>query len=200
MVYKTVALAFLFVWISGCSIKMPPITEYKIQMDGSKVAQDAQRCKEKSLKVYRALGSSNYHSQYIYYILGKHKQYSYTQARWAEPPSVMITDALSRSLRESKLFDVVIQSSSRAQGDLGLEIYIEDFMHYFESNATKGYVKASVHLSLIDIQKNQVLDANTFSVQLASLSDDAKGGVEALEKALEKIVEENILWLERVCR
>lgn len=199
MILKIILLGFLTLGFLGCSVTTPSITEYKIQYKAPQAEFHSTGCKTKILKVHRAFSPNALMSQHMYYVLGAHKQYGYTQARWAEAPNKFITVALATRVRESGVFERVVDSSSRAQGDWILEANIQEFLQYFQEDGSGGYVKVTIHFTLIDPKSNAALDAKTLSVELPCASDDAQGGVEALQKALEEILTQNILWLEEVC-
>ena len=179
----------------------PAITEYRIEtasLENTSALKSG--CSNKTLKVQRAFAANSLMSHSMNYGIGTHKQYAYTQAKWADTPNKAITMQLTKSLRKSGLFGSVLEDHSRSGADLILESSLEEFMQYFDADAKHSFVKIVIHFTLIDAIKNQVVETKSFEAKIDAPSDDAQGGVIALNEGLQEIFAQNRVWLEKVCQ
>jgi cholesterol transport system auxiliary component len=194
-------LSFLLVVFSGCSTTTPAVTEYRIETSGEVSSLlDKSGCSDKTLKVQRAFASSALMSYTMNYGIGEYKQYAYSQAKWADTPNKAISVQLTNTLRKSGLFQSVLGAHSSSVSDLSLESSIEEFMQYFDEDSKHSYVKIVIHFTLIDVASNKVIDTKSLDVKADAPSDNAQGGVFALNEGLKQIFEHNRVWLEEVCK
>jgi len=185
--------------LSACSSPTPAQHEYRLQTDMqiSKLAKTS--CAAKTLKVDRAFGERQYGSLKMYYVIGRYTQYAYANSRWAQSVNDAITNEFTQYLRAIGLFESVQNANSKTENDMRLEITIDDFMQYFDENEKNSYVHVVITCNLIDENIHKIVATKTFHGNMKTDSDDARGGVIALNKALETIVKECGLWLKGVC-
>jgi len=184
---------------SGCAFKSKTIDEYKLHLNVDTKPSNAQSCSSKRLKVAEAFSSNSLRTLQMNYVENSFHQYAYTQSQWAQEPNKAITDEVVKYLKSRKIFKSVQKFFSRSKADYLLEIDIEDFMQYFNENATKSYVHVVIDFSLIDLKTRELISTKTFDVTLDA-KPNAQGGVEALNKGLEKVLKESGKWLEEVCK
>ena len=197
MKYILVLLSVVF--LSGCTTVVPAVTQYKIKTQVVASEQNAQKCRNKSLKIAQAFSESSLRSSYMNYSQGQNKEYAYSQAEWSESPNISISLELLKHLKASKLFKSVVNSKSRSRSDMILEINIEDFMQYFNEDSTSSYSVVALDLTLIDTKTSSVVATQRFKVKVDTKTLDAEGGVIALSDALDKVIKQNIKWLNGVC-
>jgi cholesterol transport system auxiliary component len=197
---KLILITTFIVLFSGCITKTPSVTEYKITSDNSVVTSDSKRCKNKSLKVSQAFSSTSLMSESMNYSLPKNRVFSYSQAKWRESPNHLITNEVLKKVRATKLFKDVQVSKSRSKSNLILEINVEDFMQYFTDDLSNSHAVVSISFSLIDSSTNLVIATKVFNSKVDTNSNDANGGVEALNSALSSVLFEATNWLEKVCK
>ena len=185
--------------LSGCSSPTPAKHEYRLQSDIKIFKSVKTSCATQTLKVDRAFGAREYSSLKMYYVIGKYTQYAYANSRWAQSVNDAVTKEIVEYLREITLFKSVQNANSKTANDMRLEITIDDFMHYFDENEKNSYVNVIITCNLIDENTHKTVAIKTFHVNMKTDSDDARGGVIALNKALERIVKECGLWLKGVC-
>lgn len=193
-------LLFLLFFITGCTVKTAPITEYKINTNVQNTNVQKSKYIDKSLKVSQAFSSNSLMTLKMNYIQGTTKKYYYNESQWSQSPNKAVTKQMIKMLREAKLFSSVQVAKSRSKSDLILEIYVEDFMQYYNEDLTKSYVNIAMTLTLIDSKNNQVIASKAFDSKSQTKSLDAKGGVDALNKALENILEKNANWLGEISK
>ncbi len=184
---------------SGCAFKSKTIDEYKLHLNVVTKPSSAQSCSSKRLKVAEAFSSNSLRTLQMNYVENSFHQYAYTQSQWAQEPNKAITDEVVKYLKSRKIFKSVQKFFSRSKADYLLEIDIEDFMQYFNENATKSYVHVVIDFSLIDLKTRELISTKTFDATLDA-KPNAQGGVETLNKGLEKVLKESGEWLEEVCK
>lgn len=193
------AIVILFT-LSGCTTKVANIAEYRISSNVPQTQYKEKACSEKSLKIEQAFSSNTLMSKKMSYVQGKYEQDIYTQSQWAQAPYKAITGEVIRFIQETQLFKNIQTSKSRSKSGMVLETNIEEFMQYFSEDEKNSFVNARITFTLIDNNKVKVLESQTFTSQVKVESLNAEGGVIALNKALEKILEEMGLWLGRSCK
>ncbi len=186
-------------FIAGCSSPRPAKDEYRLATSLEVIKTENTKCLEKTLKVDQAFSDKLLMSLKMYYVKGKYTQYAYSRSRWAQSPNESITRELTEYLRAMQLFKSVQNADSKTKNDFRLEINIEDFMQYFDENEKNSYANAVVTCSLIDESTHTIVATKTFHADAKAKSDDAQGGVMALNRALESILKECGLWLQGVC-
>lgn len=191
--------SIIIVIMAGCTSPTPAQNQYRLGIDAAPIKTDTKQCKNKTLKVEQAFGDKLYMSLKMYYVQGKYTQYAYARSRWAQSPNEKITQSITDYLRAMKLFKSVQNADSRTKNDFQMEINIEDFMQYFDENAKNSFVNVVITCNLIDEKQHKTVDAKTFHVSMKAPSNNARGGVVALNKALNIIVKECGLWLVGVC-
>jgi len=153
---------------------------------------------DKSIKVSQAFSSNSLMSLDMNYMQGNSKEYSFTQSQWSQSPNKALTLQMVKLLRNMDLFKSVQVSKSRSKSDWILEIYVEDFMQYFDKNLTSSYVNIEMTLTLIDTKDNSIVASKTFYSKLKSRTLNAEGGAEALNMALENILLNSAKWFEGI--
>ena len=198
---KYIMMVFFVIIFSGCvTTKIPAKSEYRINTNIKMTKSEATGCKEKSLKVAQAFSSGTLMSNSMMYAKGDLKQYAYAESLWAQSPNSVITSKFLKLIRETNLFKSVQVSKSRSRNDFILEINIEDFMQYFNASATHSHANVSVNLTLIDIKSNRVFASHSFEAKVDAKSLNAQGGVEALNTALNKILNDTNTWISGACK
>ena len=195
--YLTLLILFL---LSGCSTIKPSITEYKITLQTLNSNSESTGCIDKSLKVSKAFSSSSLMSQQMKYVQDEHKIYEYSQAQWMNTPNQEISSQIVKSIRDSKLFKSTQNDKSRSRSDIILETTIEDFMQYFSKDFTESYVNVVISLSLIDSRTGEVISTKALESKVEANSLDAAGGVKALDIALRDVLNQNLEFLNGVCK
>ncbi len=196
---KSINLILFIILLTGCAVKQPYITEYKIETEKFSKTPTSQLCKGKTLKVNLAFSDNTLMGTKMNYIVGKHKQYSFSKARWNIPVNQIVTSHLTDMIDQLDLFKSVQSYKSITNDDYVLQTDIKDFRQYFSEDLRSSYGKAVLHISLIDKQSNTILDSKTFSSVIPSETLDSYGGVRSLNKAFVNILNEASFWLKDIC-
>ncbi len=194
------SLYFIIVlFLTGCSTAQPPIAEYRIAPKAD-IGVHQTFCKKHSIKLAPLFVNSSLLSNHMRYRVGEYKEYNYTQSAWREAPSKEIANQLVNILNESALFDGVYAQSSSRNGDLLLEISVNDFIQVFNEEENRSHVKLDISLNLIENKSGELISFKSFSRMEETKSLDAKGGVEALNKLLGETYEDIVMWLSGSCK
>jgi len=199
MKYMLIIVSLLI--FSGCIVeKKPSITDFKIAVEHKQATVTASGCKDKTLKISQAFSSSTLQSLKMSYVKSDSKVYAYSEAQWMESPKYAISKAVFLKIRDANIFSNVNISKSRSNGDLLLEILIEDFMQYYNNDLDKSYANISISLNIIDSKDYTVVASKNFNSKVDTKTLNAEGGVDALNSALSNILDDNIEWLNGVCK
>jgi ABC-type uncharacterized transport system auxiliary subunit len=185
--------------MTGCTSPTPAMQEYRLSETLPAFQAIQTECHSKTLKVQPAMSDSLYKSSKMYYAQGKYAQYSYSQSRWIENPNSKITKKVTRYLRKMKLFKSVQNAESKTKNDLSLEITIEDFLQYFDENDKNSYVNVVITFSFVNLRTHKIYATKTFQSKLKTQTNDALGGVKALDKGLYNVLKESGLWMKGIC-
>ncbi|MDA7817605.1 ABC-type transport auxiliary lipoprotein family protein [Sulfurimonas sp.] len=197
---KTLFILVTLILLSGCTVKKPSIVEYKINSQNIVPISSQNGCKSKSLKVAQAFSSSVLMSTKMDYSLPNSRVFSYSQSQWRESPNHFITQEILEDIRSTKLFKYVQVSKSRTSSDLILESNIEEFMQYYDKDNKNSYSSIVISLSLVDSATASVISSKTFDAKFDAISQDAEGGVNALNESLGSVIEQSTIWLNEVCK
>jgi len=197
-------MRYILGWISvivlaGCSVSTPAVSEYRLAPT-SEVKQEKALACEHSLKVQNLLSSAALMTQRLYYGVGQYKQFAYTQAAWSDTPQKKIGDLYVALLREREIFQSVHSYRSNVLTDRTLEIVVDDFMQYYDEDYKNSHAKVGLTLTLIDTAAKKPLATKSFKARKQAPSLDAQGGVDALNEALQEVMEASALWLEGECK
>jgi len=195
-IYIIVTL-FLFL---GCTPVAPKIVEYNLHLKLKQKVFSETNCKKSSLKVGQSFSSNALKSLDMHYGLGDYKHLVFSQALWVNSPNKVISKEITNYIRETELFKNVQIYKSRTRNSLLLETDIEDFMQYFSEDENSSYANIKINFTLIDARTSSVISTKTFSEKEIVMMKNADGGVIALSKALEKLLNKSGVWLEEVCR
>ncbi|GGD49645.1 hypothetical protein GCM10012288_24640 [Malaciobacter pacificus] len=196
---KTITVFVFIILLTGCAVKQPYITEYKIEIEKFQKAQGSQQCKEKTLKVNQSFSDNTLMSTQMNYIEGKHKQYPFSKARWSTPVNQMVSFHLTNMINQLDIFKSVQSYKSITKDDYILQSNIIDFKQYFSEDLKSSYVKAVIQVSLIDNHTNKIVDSKTFTSKIDTKTLDSYGGVKSLNNALFNILNNVSLWLNNIC-
>lgn len=192
---KTIILIVSILFITGCTVKTAPMTEYNIKTNVKVATIKSSKYADKSLKVSQAFSPNSLMSLKMNYVQGDFKEYYYNQSQWSQSPNKAVTMQMIKMLRKTALFSSVQVFKSRSKSDLILEISVEDFMQYFDKNLLNSYVNIEMTLTLINSKDNSIIASKVLKSKLKSKTLDAQGGVEALNEALEDILLQSVKWL-----
>lgn len=196
---------FIFIIMSifsvGCTIKEPPVKIYRIDAELQKQSlQEHTHCSDKTLRVLPLQSTNLFRTTTMNYAKGSYEFGKFTQSEWSLPPSHALRHEIISMLDESQLFAFIQSTPSRAKSSWVLEGEIEDFMQYFDADTKHSHVHIKIALRVVDTQSGTIVASKIFSKKLDTQHNNAFGGVEALNKALQMQLKEMQQWFAEVCR
>lgn len=178
---------------SGCSVIRPATHEYTILPSYTQPGESTKSIKA-TLKLSSTRSIASLSSTQFYYLKETSHIDAYLYSRWSDIPSSMIDRALYASIQNQKLFVTLIPSTSSATADLILESDLNAFYHRFSDNGTsEGLI--DITYRLIDLKTKKTIASKRFILTQPSPSEDAKGGVSALDTATHNLTTQCIAWL-----
>jgi ABC-type uncharacterized transport system auxiliary subunit len=191
---------FLVFVLGGCVTKQPHIDEYRVSTTLNITPSHKDGCKQKSIKVSPTFSKNSLRELEMAYIYDDYKLDYFTQSQWSETPNSAINSEIVSMLRELQLFESVQVSQSRSRSDYILESSIEDFIQYFDQKSQKSFVDVRITLSIVDTKTAKTIATRSFQKKLSVKEMNAQSGVQSLNLALAKLLNESSLWLEEVCQ
>lgn len=186
----SVSLCF---FIAGCSTTVPPIREYTIVPPSSSTAVSSP-LSVKSLGIAPTRSFPSLASKNLYYIRSNGETGAYLYSRWSDTPSGMLQRFVTASLDNARIFAELSPSSSAAQADWILESELESFYHRFDNEGrSEGVIEITYRI--VESKTKRQIASKRFSVTSVSASNDATGGVGALNDAARELSRQCTLWL-----
>jgi cholesterol transport system auxiliary component len=105
---------------------------------------------------------------------------------WVESPSAMLRPLLVTALRGNSAFGAVSEDARGISADLRLDTLIEVLHQDFRSRPSLARVKLRVRI--VDPNERRVLATRVFSDTEIAPSDDAYGGVVAVNRILTRLL------------
>lgn len=178
---------------SGCTTTTPTIAQYTLTPSYTKSDQKNVQS-TKTIRIVTTETLSSLNNKNIRYTLKNLESGTYLYGRWSDTPSMMLNRMLVSSLESEKLFPVVITANSDARYDLVLESEILAFDHRFvEKQPSQGFI--DLFCRLVDTKTKQPIATQRFTIAVNAKSEDIQGGVIALQKASEELIQRQISWL-----
>ncbi|BDY12096.1 ABC-type transport auxiliary lipoprotein family protein [Hydrogenimonas cancrithermarum] len=134
-------------------------------------------------------------SSTLYYRKAGYLHQPYAYSRWYDSVDSMLENKLLYALRQSNIARTVLPAATHADTEMVLEISLINFVHDFSKGTpSKGVVRMIA--TLIENRNGKTVASETFEAAVPALSEDAKGGVAALNRATDEVVVSLIMWLE----
>lgn len=181
-------------WMGGCSIRpeaRPPITYYDLQPEVKLACTPSPV--DKTLSLHFVDAAPYLSSQNITYTQPGLKAGSYLYSKWHQPPNRSISTDLYTAFKHNNLFSRLVYDTAFVRSELTLDIKILRFEHRF-SGTEGSYGVITMDAMLYDPETKQLLANHLFSSKVKAKTEDAQGGVEALNTALGKCLSELICW------
>lgn len=191
---KKIALLITIISLfTGCSVIRPATYEYTILPSYTPMSEVANSING-TLKLSSTRSIASLSSTQFYYLKETSRIDAYLYSRWSDTPSSMIDRALYSSLQKQHLFGTLIPPTSSASANLILESDLNAFYHRFHNDSSsEGLI--DITYRLIDPKTKTTIASKRFIITEPSPSEDAKGGVIALNNATLNLSLQCISWL-----
>ena len=112
--------------------------------------------------------------------------------RWVEAPARMLTPLLTQALEAGNAFGSVVQAPGSAHAQLRLDTELVNLTQDFSVKPSR--MRLVLRAQIVDTQTHGVRASRVFDVQAAAASEDARGGVEAVNRTLPALLTQLAEW------
>ena len=115
---------------------------------------------------------------------------AYSGSRWMMPPATLLTNRLRQKVAAASAAGVVVPADGIRTGHV-LRLEIEEFTQVFDTaNQSRAVVRVRASL----LGNRALIGQRTFTVEVASATPDAEGGVRSLAAASEQAIDQIVEW------
>ncbi|NQY42273.1 MAG: membrane integrity-associated transporter subunit PqiC [Legionellales bacterium] len=118
-------------------------------------------------------------------------QYAYS--KWEAAPANLLQDLLLESFNKAGVFKAVVDSSFAKTANWKLSIRILQWHQIFLESPSEIWV--SYIANIYDIKKNKIIASKLFEAKVPCATDDAYGGVVAMNQAMKKLIPKTISFV-----
>lgn len=192
---KTYTLPLLFCLLTACiSQSLPPANVYTISPEWDNPTIKQSLSNELVIKLAPVRATQEFTGTQIFYKDSQYERNSYAYSRWNDSPVRLLLTLFHVGIENSGLFKAMVPSTSVSKADLLLESTLLEFSHHIKSNdRSEGVVR--VRFYLIDNRSKRVISTKEFVSRVGAITENAHGGVDALNKATINIAKQLVNWL-----
>ena len=189
---KFLFIVSLFV-LSGCSLKeAAPLKVYTLN-SGNVTPVTYSDHRNKTIKVSYPQTLKEQLSNKMNYSYSSSERGEYQNSQWSNNAGKLIQGNIIQILVQSRTFKAVLPYESTAGEDLRLESSVFDFSHHIRGEAS--YAVVSIQFSLINTFSGKLIKTKRFSYKENTPTLDAKGYVEATNRAMVRLSRDLVAWL-----
>jgi cholesterol transport system auxiliary component len=141
---------------------------------------------EPTLLVSQPEAAAGYGTRRMAYLEQDYRLDQFADHEWVESPSAMLRPLLVTALRGNSAFGAVSEDAPGISADLRLDTLIEVLHQDFRSRPSLARVELRVRI--VDPNERRVLATRVFSDTEIAPSDDAYGGVVAVNRILTRLL------------
>jgi len=117
----------------------------------------------------------------------------YAYNRWVEAPARMLTPLLTQALEANQSFAAVVQAPGSVHAQLRLETELVSLTQDFSVKPSR--MRLVLRAQLVDTQTQSIKGSRGFEVQAPASSEDARGGADAINRALPELLGRLAEWV-----
>jgi cholesterol transport system auxiliary component len=187
---RTLIVAVTAALLAGCAAVLPqgpdrPTTTYVLDPDRPLAGTTRSG---PTLLIPPASAAPGYGTPRMAYLKERYRIDYYAHNEWVAAPASMLGPVLVATLRESGHFAGVVDDRRGTLADLRLDLRLDRMHQDFRSQPSQGSVALTV--SLFDLADGGLLATRVFEASEPAPSDDAQGGVIAINRALARLLPE----------
>lgn len=186
-----------FLLLSGCiRNNVPPADIYTLSPKWSDIRTGTEIKKNTPfiIKIAPVRATQALIGSEIFYTDARYVQNSYAYSRWNDSPVKLLQILFQVSIEESRLFKAVIPPSSISKSDFLLESTLLELNHHIKGDgSSEGVIR--IRFYLIDNATRTIMTTKEFVSKIPATTKNAKGAVEALNKAASNISHGLVNWL-----
>ena len=186
--------------LASCSVlgskPHAPLHIYTLNLADSAAPAPAQASQPKQRPVILVeipTAAAAYDSTHMVYVRQPQTQEAYANSAWADTPARLLAPLLATQLQQSGVFAAVLLAPSAGKPDLRLDTTIlrleQDFLQ------TPSVVRLDMQFTLMDSSSHTVLAWRRAHIEQTAMSDDARGGAQASNAAVQAALREGADFL-----
>ena len=184
--------------LASCSVlgskPHAPLHIYTLNLaDSAAPAQASQPKQRPVILVEIPTAAAAYDSTHMVYVRQPQTQEAYANSAWADTPARLLAPLLATQLQQSGVFAAVLLAPSAGKPDLRLDTTIlrleQDFLQ------TPSVVRLDMQFTLMDSSSHTVLAWRRAHIEQTAMSDDARGGAQASNAAVQAALREGADFL-----
>ena len=141
-----------------------------------------------TLLVSRPEPSAGYGTARMAYLERDYRLDYFADHQWVDPPAAMLEPLLVQALGAHPAFGAVSANGRGIRADLRLDTVIEAF--YQDFRARPSQVRVALRVRLVDPGDGRILATRLFDLTEPAPADAAYGGVQAINRALARLLPE----------
>ncbi len=189
---KFFLIVSLFV-LSGCSLKeAAPLKVYTLN-SGNVTPVTYSDHRNKTIKVSYPQALKEKLTNGISYSYSSSERGEYQNSQWSNNAGKLIQGNIIQILVQSRIFKAVLPYESTAEEDLRLESSVFDFSHHVRGEAS--YAVVFIQFNLINTDSGKLIKTKRFSYKENTQTLDARGYVEATNRAMIRLSKDLVEWL-----
>lgn len=123
-----------------------------------------------------------------------HEVRYFATSRWVDSPARMLAPLITNTLERSEEWSSVSQLPSVIRGDYRLDISQVTLIQEFTQQPSR--IRLALRAQLMTVYDPHVVGTRNFEFREEALSEDAYGGVQAAQKAVQRLLVELKNWLQ----
>ena len=189
---KFFLIASLFI-LSGCSLKeATPLKVYTLDA-GVVTPVSYSDHRSQTIKVSYPQALKDKLTNGMSYSYSSSERGEYQNSQWSNNIGKLIQGNIIQILVQSRTFKAVLPYESTAGEDLRLESTVFDFSHHVRGEAS--YAVVSIQFNLINTDSGKLIKTKRFSYKENTRTLDARGYVEAANRAMVRLSRDLVVWL-----
>lgn len=188
MIMMRYSLLSIAVLLSGCTgLSAPaPVHQTQYLLDAMPEVSASSVKRDAVMVVSATPARPGYDTSRMAYTQRSHELDYYATNRWVAPPARMLEPLLVSALEKTAAFRAVVPASNSLSEDLRLEIELVQLHQDFTMQPSR--IELSMRAQLINQHDDRVLAARQFDEVETAASEDARGGAEAANRALKRLL------------
>lgn len=139
-----------------------------------------------------------FETPHMVYVKVPHELNYYAASQWVESPAAMLAPLIVQRLESSGFWGAVAHMPTPVRGDVRLDIDQVALAQEFLQQPSR--VRLSLRAQLLTVYDPHVLGTRNFDIREDAPSEDAYGGVLAAQRAVSRLLDDLLEWLEHCVR
>ncbi len=186
-------LAIGVILVSSCSLK--PVQGKKTFIINPQVRYHPENITNKTIGIKYINCGSRFNSTLFFYRNGRFEFKPYAYAGWIESPCDMVKLSIINAIAENKMFKLADNENIFIAEDYELLFSIEDLEPVFEKN--NSYILTNIHFTLIDKDKNNILNAYDFKEKLPIKKININNIVYKINMSIRTAINHMFMWMDK---